>query len=295
MLRIFYSIAGAQQSAESFIFAGANHFARTENQQMIQVCRGLLIALFLAACCVPASAEGWKAGAAKVNITPEKLLWMAGYAARTSTAEGTLIDLWAKALVLEDPQGVKVAIVTLDLVGIGRDLSLDVREMLEQKYQLPKSNTALCTSHTHCGPVIGNKRRPIYSELTDQQRQDIADYTDGLQQKLVAVVGEALAKLEPAALAWGSGQATFAVNRRNNKEAEAPALRAQGRLAGPVDYDVPVLSVRDAEGRIKSVLFGYACHATVLGINQFSGDYPGYAQLALEKANPGAVAQFWAG
>ncbi len=262
---------------------------------MVQVCRGLLIALYLTAFCVPANAEGWKAGAAKVNITPEKLLWMAGYAARTSPAEGTLIDLWAKALVLEDPQGKRVAIITLDLVGIGRDLSLAIRETLEQKYQLPRSSTALCTSHTHCGPVIGNKRRPIYSELSEQQRQDIADYTDTLQQKLAAVVGDALTKLEPAAMAWGSGQATFAVNRRNNKEADVPALRAQGRLAGPVDYDVPVLSVRDSEGHIKSVLFGYACHATVLGINQFSGDYPGYAQLALEAAHPGAVALFWAG
>ena len=72
-------------------------------------------------------------------------------------------------------------------------------------------------------------------------------------------------RTSPAALAWGNGQATFAVNRRNNKEPDVPKLREQGRLVGPVDYDVPVLSVRDGEGKLEAVVFGYACHATVMG------------------------------
>ena len=44
----------------------------------------------------------WKAGVARVMITPEQSMWMAGYAARDHQAEGTLHDLWAKALALED-------------------------------------------------------------------------------------------------------------------------------------------------------------------------------------------------
>jgi hypothetical protein len=43
------------------------------------------------------------------------------------------------------------------------------------------------------------------------------------------------------------------------------------------------------------VVFGYACHATVLGFYQWSGDHPGFAQIAVEKMFPGAVALFWAG
>src|SRR5580704_12994370 len=70
----------------------------------------------------PAAAT-WKAGVAKVNITPEKLMWMSGYGDRTKPAQGKLTDLWAKALVLEDPDGKRVVLVTMDLVGIPRDLS----------------------------------------------------------------------------------------------------------------------------------------------------------------------------
>src|SRR5690242_20691399 len=71
----------------------------------------------------PVLGQAWKAGAAKVNITPEQPMWMAGYAARTKPAEGTMTDLWAKALVLEDAGGKRAVLVTLDLVGIERQLS----------------------------------------------------------------------------------------------------------------------------------------------------------------------------
>jgi hypothetical protein len=96
-------------------------------------------------------------------------------------------------------------------------------------------------------------------------------------------------------VSWGTGTTDFAVNRRTNKEADVPKLREEGNLKGPVDHDVPVLAVRGAGGKLRAVVFGYACHATVLSFNQWSGDYPGFAQIHLEKVHPGAVALFWAG
>ena len=54
-------------------------------------------------------------------------MWMAGYAARTRPAEGKMTDLWAKALVLEDAAGQRAVLVTLDLVGIDRDLAQVIR------------------------------------------------------------------------------------------------------------------------------------------------------------------------
>jgi hypothetical protein len=254
----------------------------------------LLVAALFA---VPARADDaatWKAGAARVKITPDRPMWLSGYASRTRPAEGTLLDLWAKALVLEDPDGRRVALVTMDLVGIPRDLSLAVRDDITKKHKLPRECVCLSVSHTHSGPVVGNNLSAMYF-LDDAQQRLVDDYAKSLHEKLVAVVGSAIGNLAPADLARGNGHVTFAVNRRNNKEADVPRLRDLGRLKGPVDHDVPVLSVRDKEGRVKAVLFGYACHATVLAGYQWCGDYPGYAQAALEKAHPDAVALFWAG
>jgi neutral ceramidase len=37
-------------------------------------------------------APGWKAGVAKVNITPEESMWMAGYGSRDHTSEGGMVN-----------------------------------------------------------------------------------------------------------------------------------------------------------------------------------------------------------
>ncbi|HVC94649.1 MAG TPA: neutral/alkaline non-lysosomal ceramidase N-terminal domain-containing protein, partial [Pirellulales bacterium] len=200
----------------------------------------------------------------------------------------------AKALVLEDPAGRQVALVTLDLVGVHRDLSLVVRDALTKKYGLQRSQVAIACSHTHCGPVVGHNLMAMYL-LDDTQKSLVEEYSVGLERKLIDLVGEAIGKLAPCQISWGNGQATFAVNRRNNKEPDVPKLRDEGRLVGPVDHDVPVLAFRDGEGRLTAVVFGYACHATVMSFMQWSGDYPGFAQLNLEEAHPGAVTLFWAG
>lgn len=236
----------------------------------------------------------WKAGAAKIVITPEKYLWMSGYGGRTKPAEGKETGLWAKALVLEDAKRKKAVLVTLDLVGIDRELSQEVCRRIEKKYGLPREAIVLACSHTHCGPVVGDNLRAMYF-LDAAQEQLVAEYTAQLKDKIVHVVGLALQKLAPAILSRGIGNAGFAVNRRNNKEKEVPQLIEAGTLKGPVDHDVPVLAVRDVAGKLIAVAFGYACHATVMDYYKWSGDYPGFAQLELENAHPGAIALFWAG
>jgi hypothetical protein len=236
----------------------------------------------------------WKAGAAKVVITPDNLMWMSGYGARTKPADGKITDLWAKALAVEDPTGKRAVLVTMDLVGIDRGLSVAVCQQLMKEHKLPREAILLSTSHTHSGPVVRGNLTAMYS-LDEKQQKYVADYAVKLHKALLEVAGKALANLQPARLQWATGHSSIAVNRRNNKEKDVPALREAGKLAGPVDHDVPVLAVYDKKDRLIAMTFGYACHATVLDGYQWCGDYPGFAQLALEKRHPEAIALFWAG
>src|SRR5690606_36357076 len=112
---------------------------------------------------------------------------------------------------------------------------------------------------------------------------------------VATVADEAIARLAPAEVAWGEDQADFGVNRRNNPEKDVPRLRAEDKLKGPIDHSTPVLRVRDETGKLVAAVFGYACHATVLADQHWSGDYPGYAQRTFEAKHPGTVAMFWAG
>ncbi len=240
------------------------------------------------------SAAEWRAGVAKTVITPDKPLWMSGYASRTRPADQKIHDLWAKALVVEDSQAGRVAWVTLDLVGIDRDTSLSIRKRIEQTDHLEIDRVVLLCSHTHSGPVVGTNLISMY-DLSESQQKATQQYTATLQDRVVELVSLAAEDLSPATICWGTGDATFAVNRRNNVEAHVPRLRAEGKLTGPTDHDVPVLSVRNENGELRAVLFGYACHATVLDGYQWCGDYPGFAQAALEHDHPQAVALFFAG
>jgi hypothetical protein len=258
--------------------------------------RVLIVILIVHLMFRPLSAQdaSWQAGAAKVVITPDKALWMSGYGGRTKPAQAKETELYAKALLLEDAAGKKAVLVTLDLVGIGRDISVAVCDQLKTKYGLPRDAIVLACSHTHCGPVVGANLRAMFF-LDQEQEKLIDDYTAELKQKIVQVVGQALEKRAPAKLSWSIGTSGFAVNRRTNKEPDVPKLIAEGSLKGPVDHEVPVLLVRDAKDKITAIAFGYACHATVMDYLNWSGDYPGFAQMELERLHPDAIALFWAG
>ncbi|WP_437221954.1 neutral/alkaline non-lysosomal ceramidase N-terminal domain-containing protein [Planctomicrobium sp. SH661] len=243
-----------------------------------------------------ADAADWRAGTARARITPPMPMPMAGYAGRgMKHADGALTDLWAKVLVLEDAQGHQAALITLDLVGIDRTLSLKICDEIQSEQHWDRSQIAICCSHTHTGPVVDGNLRPMQQFLFDAENQNLVkEYAVFLRAAIVGAVAEAVSELKPAEVKWGSGQATFAVNRRTNKEDDVVSLRMEGKLQGPSDHDVPVLVVRK-EGKIEAIVFGYACHNTVLSIMQWSGDYAGFAQLSLEETYPGCQAMFWAG
>ncbi|HQZ66450.1 MAG TPA: neutral/alkaline non-lysosomal ceramidase N-terminal domain-containing protein [Planctomycetaceae bacterium] len=238
--------------------------------------------------------DAWQAGVAATVITPQTSMWMSGYASRTKPSEGTIHDLWAKALVLQDPQGHKALLITLDLVGIDRATSQAICERLSKTHGLKRAAIALSTSHTHSGPVVGKNLLTMYA-LDEENHQKIVEYTAFLEESVAKVTADAFASLAPAIVQHGSGQAEFAVNRRNNREPDVPMLREAGQLVGPVDHDVPVLVVKSPAGQLRAILFEYACHATVLSGMNWCGDWPGFAQLEIERRHPGAIAMFMAG
>jgi hypothetical protein len=250
--------------------------------------------------CLLASAHGddrvWKAGVARVNISPELPIWLSGYGGRNKPAQDKLDDLWAKALVLEDASGRRAVLVTMDLVGIDRELSREVCRRIEERFKLPRSAIALSTSHTHSGPVVRSNLAAMYS-LSERDMKRIDVYATELEDKLINVVAAAFDNLEPARLSWTVGKATFAVNRRNNPERDVPRRQREHGLVGPVDHDLPVLMIHSAGEKptLRAIVAGYACHATVLSEYSLSADWPGVGQNELERRHPGATVLFWAG
>lgn len=256
------------------------------------------IALFLVAAtswAAPAAEPMWKVGQARTKITPQKLFWMAGFAARTRPAEGTLHDLWLTALALEDARGRVGVVVTADLLGFPKWLYDSVSRQMGTQHGLQRDQFMLLASHTHSGPVLRDALQDIYP-LDEPQRTLIAEYSAWLEQAVADTMHRALAQRTPATLWAGEGRAGFALNRRTNRESELPEMLRRGIAPkGPSDFAVPVLAIRHPDGRLRAVLYGYAAHTSALSGYQWSGDYASLARLALEQRYPQALALFFQG
>ncbi len=238
----------------------------------------------------PATAADFQAGVARVEITPPVPFWLSGYASRTNPAPKVRSTLWAKALALQDPAGARAVLVATDLIGLPAEISEAAAERLGRQHRLPRAALIFNSSHTHAGPAIWPSLRVMF-DLSPAEQERVRRYAEQLTERLVRVADEALSRLAPAHLAFGQGTAGFAINRR---QVTPEGIRLGVNPAGPVDHSVPVLRVTRADGSLRAVLFGYACHNTTLGgdFYEVDGDYAGAAQRQLEAARPGATALF---
>ncbi len=239
----------------------------------------------------PAVAKPLKAGLARAVITPAQPTWLSGYATRNKPSEGKLHDLWTKALALEDERGNRVVLVTTDILGYSREVAEAIAERAQQQFGLRREQLMLNASHTHTGPIVRSNLIGAY-DLDAEQAARVAAFAVRLQEQTLRVIGEALKDLAPAKISFGHGLGSFAKNRR--QRAADGSIRIGVNDAGPVDHDVPVLLIEAADGKTRGIVFGYACHNTTLTGEHYalSGDYAGFAQLAVETEHPGATALF---
>lgn len=251
--------------------------------------RGLACAASLVFFIAPVCAQ-FRAGVAKVKITPATPVWLTGFAARTRPAESVAQDIWAKVLAIEDAKGAKFVLVTADLIGFTREITDEISARAQQKYKLERRQILFNASHTHSGPSIWPRLHVVRSGDLEVERQ-IKPYADKLINDIDDAIGRALDSMRPARLDFAEAQATFASNRR---VAHLASVRPGEKFPAPSDPSVPVLRVTSTDGKPVAVVFGYACHNTVLTseFNEISGDYAGHAQLTIEESLPGVTAMF---
>ena len=218
-------------------------------------------------------------GTAQVDITPDYPIRLSGYGSRRTESEGIIQRIWAKALAIGSETEEPVVVVTVENCGLPDELTEAIAHRVKQKTGLSRAHFVVCFTHTHSAPCLTNAAPFIFSsDIPPEQQEKIERYTGQLGEWLETVALEALANREPCHVAWNVGELDFAKNRRTE--------------GGPVDHGLPMLHVTDADGALRAVWASYACHCTTLAgsDNHICGDWAGYAQEAIQKANPGATA-----
>lgn len=214
-----------------------------------------------------------KAGTSLIEISPMKGAEMAGYPHCPRPNIGVHDPLYAAALFLDDGEK-KLVWVTLDILYFGKQYTRAVREMF------PGYHIMLTCSHTHSAPWGSTP------EATEQEEGAIVrpEYMEFLLGQLKTVITEAITNTFDAKLGTYIGKCGaeqgVGGNRRNPKD-----------LADPT---VNVLSVKDMDDKVRTILFSYALHPTYLHAENLyvTADYPGYTRRYLSYAAPDAVFMF---
>lgn len=241
--------------------------------------RFLLSLILSVALTATGAAAELTAGAGVTDITPPVGCPMAGYYSARG-AEGTHDPLWAKALVFER-DGVRVALVTLDLIGTTRSLVEQTRTLVEKQTGIPGKHVMISATHSHTGPVLwdGSPRADILGGGSQIAR----DYVKELPGKIADAIKKADAARKPAQVSQATGKEEgLAFNRRFhmadgtvgwNPGKKNPKIV---RPAGPTDPSVPVVYVETTE-KVPTPIATYvnfAMHLDTVGGLYYSADYP---------------------
>jgi hypothetical protein len=234
----------------------------------------------------------YKAGTTTEIITPAESLWLAGYAARTEPAKGKISDLHATAVALEDEQGGRLVIASVDLIAVTKAIADPVAAAVEKEIGLPRERLILAATHTHYGPEYRDDKA-LFFNIPPDYAAKFADVRRLVIDKLTEVIIASTKNMVPVRLYARKATATFAHNRRREG--------VKGGTPSPLDildHDVPILDVVHTEtGLRKAIIFGYACHNTTLPPEdcRYSADWAGVAKQHLQQHHAGSTALFITG
>ena len=233
----------------------------------------------------------FKAGAAKIDITPKVGCWLEGIP-RAQPSNAIHDPLHARALVLKGPE-TEVCLVCCDLIRFTTEFCDDARGKIAAALGISADNVVIACAHNHSGPATT-------SVHGDTERVD-RDYLDELSAKLVQICREAANKAEPALLGVGRGQETTVSEYRRLWTKDGHIVMnweefPQDQIVGPAeegDPDLGVVKIVTTSGQTIAVVFNYACHPNSMPGDNFTitADFPGLAADLIEK-DLGGVALF---
>lgn len=215
-------------------------------------------------------------GVAAIDATPDYPVRLSGFGGRRAESEGVTHKIWVKALAIGDDAKSAAVLMTVDNLGVPDWMSRQVGKRLHEKLGLDPQRLTITYTHTHTAPMLRGAAATLFGvPIPPEHQAHIDKYTEQMAGWLEEAATKAFDARARARLSWSVGRATFAQNRRGGSV---------------IDHDLPVLFVRDLDGKPRAVYTSYACHCVTFGHNKISGDWAGYAAETIEKLFPGAVA-----
>ncbi len=231
-----------------------------------------LASLYLIA--LPISRAGaqsrFRASYAAVDITPERPAFMAGYSNGRKSLDAH-DHLFAHCLVV-DRGAVRVAFVSVDLIGLPRFEILKIREMV---HGVKPECVIVGATHTHSGPDTLGMWGPVITVSGVDQA-----WLAGVRTKIARLVDETAAHLQAASIKF----ATTKDVGRISKNIRIPQV---------LDTELCVMQVLALEGsKPIATLVNYACHPEILNNRHITADFPHWLYETVEAGGGGPCIYF---
>ena len=227
--------------------------------------------------------QTFKAGVARVDITPSPGLTLQGYPDSGRVAKGVHDPLYARVLVLGDGAQ-QLALVDLDLIA---PLEPEYVKELRQAVRSDVSFVVVAAIHTHSGPALIPTLSPPPREWESNAVEKIAD-----------AIHQAATHTAPVRLGVGYGVAYLGHNRlRTNKDGSVTWFEKNWTdvSTSPIDPTIAVIRIDDMSGNPVAILVNYACHPVIFGPDSlfYSADFPGVMTKEVEKVMGGRTLCFF--
>ena len=216
------------------------------------------------------------AGFARVDLTPPVGAEMPGGFGK-HPSEGIHDPLWSEAAYFDDGT-TQLAGVGVELIMIPRDTVESARSQAEKRCGIPGRNILIGASHTHNGgPVVecfGVDSDPAYCTLAAEKIADsiVQAHDNAVEARVSSGLGS---------------EGTVGFNRRF-KMKDGTVKTHPGKMnadivepEGPMDPDVGVIAVENAEGKLLGCIVNHALHGTTIGGNQVSADWIYYLRSTI--------------
>ncbi len=244
--------------------------------------RSIMILIFSGAVAFTTAARAeFQAGAAVVDVTPEKLPVFVNGGMRSRSLSEINTRVNARAIALSDGN-TRIAIVVVDSCMMPRPLLDEVKENASKKTGIPTNHILISATHTHSAPAsmscLGTDADP--------------NYVPFLKKKIVEAIELSFTKLQPAKIGFAKADAAEFTAlrrwiRRPGKIINDPFGNPTGRAnmhsgsvwdnvtgeSGPEDPDLSLISIQSISGKPIAVLANFSMH--YFGDRDISADYFG--------------------
>ena len=199
--------------------------------------------------------NGTLIGISEVDITPDFVTELAGYNdAIPRESEGVHDEISAKAISIEN-NDCTVVILSVPAVNIKIDSFEIIRSATSIALNIPKQNILIHATHSHSCPK--NK----------------GEYKSFLEKKCIQCIEESFKNRFYGKI--GFGKTTVNECGKNRRRLLYGGL--------PVDPEIIVMKIEDENGCCKAIVYNYACHCTVMGVDNklISEDWPFFANTLI--------------